>query len=131
MKLAGRSSPRRYQHSNGAQGGSKAPLGGIGATRSPSFTGEHDENPPFDAPAHRGISAAAISSKLWYNSAVIDPETKSIFDRERDEVAEGAADAAADAEIEAGLLVSNDRVVGWLKPWGTPDELPCPEPEMS
>ncbi len=58
-----------------------------------------------------------------------DPETKSIFDREPDEAAEAAADAAADAEIEAGQFVTNDRVVAWLKSWGTPNELPCPEPE--
>ncbi|HEY5328278.1 MAG TPA: hypothetical protein VIJ79_00195 [Acidobacteriaceae bacterium] len=58
-----------------------------------------------------------------------DPETKSIFDREPDETAEAAADAAADAEIEAGQFVSNDRVVAWLKSWGAPNELPCPEPE--
>jgi len=86
----------------------------------------------LDATEHRGISAAAISGKLWYNGAMSDPETtetRSIFDREPDEAAEAAADAAADAEIEAGQFVSNDRVVAWLKSWGTPDELPCPEPE--
>jgi predicted transcriptional regulator len=48
-----------------------------------------------------------------------DPETKSIFDREPNE-------AAADAEIEAGQCVSNDKVIEWLKSWGTPNELPCP-----
>jgi predicted transcriptional regulator len=58
-----------------------------------------------------------------------DPENKSIFDIEPDEAAEAAADAAADAEIEAGQFVANDRVVEWLKSWGTPNELPCPEPE--
>jgi hypothetical protein len=73
--------------------------------------------------------AAAIPGKLWYNLAMSDPETKSIFDREPDAAAEAAADAAADAEIEAGQFVSNDRVVAWLKSWGTPNELPCPEPE--
>jgi hypothetical protein len=96
----------------GAQGGSKAPRpsrGGSGATRSPPFAGEHGEHPPFDAPEHRGISAAAISGKLWYNTAMSDP-----------------ADAAADAEIEAGQCVSNDKVIEWLKSWGAPNELPCP-----
>jgi hypothetical protein len=35
---------------------SKAPPlgGGTGATRSPFFTGEHGEEPPFDASEHRG-----------------------------------------------------------------------------
>jgi hypothetical protein len=42
---------------HGAEGGSKAPRssrGGTGATRSPSFTGEHGEEPPFEATEHRG-----------------------------------------------------------------------------
>ncbi len=39
-----------------AQDESKAPPlgGGTGATRRPSFTGEHGEEPPFDASEHRG-----------------------------------------------------------------------------
>ncbi len=52
-----------------------------------------------------------------------DTEIKSIFD------IEAAADAAADAEIEAGRFVPHDKVVEWLKSWGTPNESPCPEPE--
>jgi predicted transcriptional regulator len=58
-----------------------------------------------------------------------DTEAKSIFDIEPDEAAERAADAAADAEIEAGQSVTHEKVVAWLKSWGKPDELRCPKPE--
>jgi len=58
-----------------------------------------------------------------------DTETKSVFDIPPDEAAEAEADAAADAEIESGRFVPHDKVVEWLKSWGTPNELPCPEPE--
>lgn len=54
-----------------------------------------------------------------------DTDAISIFDLEPDE----AEETRLDAEIEAGKFVSNDRVVEWLKSWGTPNELPCPEPE--
>lgn len=40
--------------------------------------------------------------------------------------AEAAADARALADIEAGRFVSHDKVVAWLKTWGTPDEGPPP-----
>lgn len=58
-----------------------------------------------------------------------DTEANSVFDTQPDEAAEAAADAAADAEIEAGQFVPNAKVVEWLNSWGTPNELPCPEPE--
>jgi predicted transcriptional regulator len=58
-----------------------------------------------------------------------DIETKSVFDVPPDAAAEAEADAAADAEIEAGRFVPHDKVVELLKSWGTPNELPCPEPE--
>jgi predicted transcriptional regulator len=58
-----------------------------------------------------------------------DIETKSVFDVPPDAAAEAEADAAADAEIEAGRFVPHDKGVEWLKSWGTPNELPCPEPE--
>lgn len=56
-------------------------------------------------------------------------EAKSVFELEPDKAAEAAADAAADAEIEAGQFVPHAKVVEWLNSWGTPDELPFPEPE--
>jgi predicted transcriptional regulator len=58
-----------------------------------------------------------------------DSEKKSIFDIPPDEAEEARLDAAADAEIEAGQFVTHDKVVEWLKSWGTPNELPCPKPE--
>jgi predicted transcriptional regulator len=58
-----------------------------------------------------------------------DTEMKSIFDTEPDEAEEARLDALADAEIEAGQFVTHDRVVEWLQSWGTPNELPCPQPE--
>jgi predicted transcriptional regulator len=51
-------------------------------------------------------------------------ESKSIFDQELDEAEEARLDAEADAAIDAGQLVTHDRVVEWLKSWGTPNELP-------
>jgi predicted transcriptional regulator len=59
-----------------------------------------------------------------------EPELKSIFDKEPDEAEEARLDAEADAAIDAGQFVTNDRVVEWLKSWGTPNELPCPKPEI-
>ena len=56
-------------------------------------------------------------------------ETKpdSIFDTPQDEAAD-AADAAAEAQIDAGKGVPHGRVKAWLESWGKPDELPCPLP---
>jgi predicted transcriptional regulator len=51
-------------------------------------------------------------------------ESKSIFDKEPDEAEEARLDAEADAAIDAGQFVTHDRVVEWLKSWGTPNELP-------
>ena len=58
-----------------------------------------------------------------------DTTLKSIFDIAPDEADEARLDAEADAAIEAGQFVANDKVVEWLKSWGTPNELPCPTPE--
>jgi predicted transcriptional regulator len=58
-----------------------------------------------------------------------DTELKSIFDKEPDEAEEARLDAEADAAIDAGQFVTHDKVVEWLKSWGTPNELPCPTPE--
>jgi predicted transcriptional regulator len=58
-----------------------------------------------------------------------DTEIRSIFDIEPDEAEQTRLDDEADAAIEAGQFVSHDKVVEWLKSWGTPNELPCPKPE--
>ena len=42
--------------------------------------------------------------------------------------AEVAADAAAEAEIDAGKGIPHALVRAWLESWGKPDELPCPLP---
>jgi predicted transcriptional regulator len=55
-----------------------------------------------------------------------DTETKS---SPSDADAEAETDVSADAEIEAGRFIPHDKVVEWLKSWGTANELPCPEPE--
>jgi predicted transcriptional regulator len=54
-------------------------------------------------------------------------KTKTIF--EIDEDAEARAIAEAEADVAAGRLVPHEKVVKWLKSWGTPDELPCPIPK--
>jgi predicted transcriptional regulator len=53
-------------------------------------------------------------------------EPKSIFDVSPDEALEALLDAAAEADYAAGRVVPHDKVVEWLKSWGTPDELPRP-----
>ena len=40
--------------------------------------------------------------------------------------AEAAADARAEADIEAGRVVDHEDVAAWLATWGTPDEKPVP-----
>lgn len=57
-------------------------------------------------------------------------EPVSIFDK-IDEEAEAQAIAQARADIAAGRFVPHDKVVEWLRSWGTPDELPCPIPPKS
>ena len=52
-------------------------------------------------------------------------KTKTIFD-DIDEVAEERAIAEAEVDVEAGDLVSHEKVVEWLRSWGTPEEFPCP-----
>ncbi|MGO9173585.1 MAG: CopG family transcriptional regulator [Rhodomicrobium sp.] len=56
------------------------------------------------------------------------PTTKSIFD-EIDEEEEARAIAEAEADVAAGRVVPHEEVVKWLKSWGTPHELPRPEPK--
>ena len=43
-----------------------------------------------------------------------------------DPEAEAAADARAEADIEAGRLVDHAEVAAWISKWGTPDERPAP-----
>lgn len=52
-----------------------------------------------------------------------EPEPN-LFDEEDE--AELAADAAADADLEAGRVVPHERVRDWLKSLGTPEQLPTP-----
>ena len=40
--------------------------------------------------------------------------------------AEAEADARAEADIAAGRVVPHEKVVAWLKTWGTPEEGPPP-----
>ena len=58
-----------------------------------------------------------------------DTETRKIFDIEPDEMAERAADAAAEAEIDAGRFVPHAEVAKWLRSWGTPNKLTRPRPK--
>ncbi len=37
-----------------------------------------------------------------------------------------AADARADADLEAGRVISHAAMKAWLLSWGTPDERPAP-----
>ena len=57
------------------------------------------------------------------------PRARSIFDIAPDEATESRLDVEAEADYEAGRVVSHADVVKWLKSWGTPDELPCPTPK--
>lgn len=50
---------------------------------------------------------------------------KSLFD-ESDDTAEAAADARADADVEAGRLIGHDAVKRWVASWGSDKPLPCP-----
>jgi len=54
-----------------------------------------------------------------------DNSEPSIFD-EIDEEAERLADERAEADVKAGRLVPHERVVKWLRSWGTPDKLATP-----
>jgi predicted transcriptional regulator len=50
---------------------------------------------------------------------------RAIFEQ-ADPNAEAAADARAEADIEAGRVVDHADVVAWLAKWGTVDEKPAP-----
>ena len=43
-----------------------------------------------------------------------------------DPAEDAAADARAEADIDAGRCVDHSKVAEWLKGWGTPDEKPIP-----
>lgn len=49
----------------------------------------------------------------------------SIFD-DIDDAADTTADAEGLADLDAGRVVSHDRMKAWLQSWGTPDELLAP-----
>ena len=51
---------------------------------------------------------------------------RSIFD-DADSEADARRRAEAEADIAAGRVVPHERVVAWLKSWGTADELSCPK----
>jgi predicted transcriptional regulator len=55
-----------------------------------------------------------------------EDKAKSIFDLPADEELEAQLDAEAEADYQAGNVVSHADMVAWLKSWGTPDELPPP-----
>jgi predicted transcriptional regulator len=55
-----------------------------------------------------------------------DDDVESIFDLPPDEAAEVAADAAADAEIEAGQGVPHEVVREWLLKLGKGEKIPPP-----
>jgi predicted transcriptional regulator len=55
---------------------------------------------------------------------MVEPEP-TIFDTGDDE-ADRLAEAAADADAEAGRVVPHARVRDWLKTLGTPDQQPAP-----
>lgn len=48
-----------------------------------------------------------------------------LFD-EVDEAQEAEADARAEADVQAGRVISNEAMKAWLLSWGTPDEKPPP-----
>ena len=56
-----------------------------------------------------------------------DAKQRSILDLPFDPKAEAAADAVADAEIEAGKGVPHERVRGWLLRLVNGDRVPPPE----
>jgi len=58
-----------------------------------------------------------------------EQEPKSIFDMEPDAAYEARLDAEAEADYAAGRVVPHAEVAKWLASWGTPNELPCPEPK--
>ena len=58
-----------------------------------------------------------------------EPKTNARSDTDDDAVEAVRRDAQAEADYAAGQIVPHDRVVAWLKSWGTADELPCPEPK--
>ena len=50
---------------------------------------------------------------------------QALFDQV-DDVAEAAADARAEADVEAGRTISHAAMKAWLLSWGTADETPPP-----
>ena len=54
-----------------------------------------------------------------------DDDEPSIFD-DIDEEAERLADERAEADVKAGRVVPHEKVVKWLKSWGTAEKLPPP-----
>lgn len=50
----------------------------------------------------------------------------SIFDDD-DTAAEAAADAEGLADLDAGRVISHERMKAWLLSWGTPEEIPPPK----
>jgi predicted transcriptional regulator len=51
------------------------------------------------------------------------PEPSIFEEADADDV---AADAEGLADLDAGRVVTHDRMKAWLLSWGTPDELPPP-----
>jgi len=57
-----------------------------------------------------------------------ETEQFSLFDEEEDAETAARLDAEAEADIAAGRVVPHEKVMEWLKSWGTSNELPCPKP---
>jgi predicted transcriptional regulator len=91
--------------------------------------------PPDDLPDDTAEALAEARLRLRNSliegatSAPTDPVDPGYFEalrvRVRDE-ADRRAEAAADAEVEAGRVIPHTRVREWLKALGTPDQQPTP-----
>jgi hypothetical protein len=73
------------------------------------------------------------AAKLCYDPAerylvMANAKLESILDAPPEEAVEAAADAAAEAEFDAGQGIPHAEARKWLESRGKPDELPCPLP---
>ena len=72
---------------------------------------------------------ADIDKATEPDSPFDDDEDFDVFDMSVDEEEEARLDALAEAEIDAGLFVTHERVVEWSNSLGTPNPLPRPTPQ--
>ena len=85
---------------------------------------------PFSMRMDDDLKAAIEEEARRQDLSAAQVVTRAVRAHLRAREAERAAVEAALAEADKGEFISGEAVMAWVESWGTPDELPMPEPDI-